>query len=61
MNHDYAHCLDQDKRCPETCFRRQLNDDLRKNPTVVPYGIASWMHFRETGLCQIEKEESDAE
>ena len=53
MNHDYAHCLDQTDNCPKNCFRRQLNDELKKNPIIV----VSWMHFRGTGMCQIEEEE----
>lgn len=57
MNHDYAHCLDQTENCPKNCFRRQLNDELKTNPTIVPMGLVSWMHFRETGMCQIEEEE----
>lgn len=54
MNHDCAHCLDETDACPESCFRKQLNEDLRKNP--VPW--VSWMHFRKDGLCQIEEEEN---
>ena len=58
MNHDYAHCLDQDKHCPKNCFRRQLNDDLKH---IEGHGIGwiSWMHFRGTGMCQIEEEEDE--
>lgn len=57
MNHDYAHCLDQTDNCPKNCFRRQLNDDLKANSTIIPMRIVSWMHFRGTGMCQIEEEE----
>lgn len=53
MNHDYAHCLDQTENCPKKCFRRQLNDELKANPTIV----VSWMHFRGTGMRKIEEEE----
>lgn len=53
MNHDYAHCLDQTENCPKNCFRRQLNDDLKRNPQK----YISWMHFRDSGMCQIEEEE----
>lgn len=38
-------------------FRRQLNEELKRNPTIVPMGLVSWMHFRGTGMCQIEGEE----
>ena len=58
MNHDYAHCLDQTESCPKNCFRRQLNEDLK---TMKDYGMGwiSWMHFRKTGMCQIEEEEDE--
>lgn len=59
MNHDYAHCLDEDSKCPDSCFRKQLNEDLRKHPDAVPFGLTSWMRFREYGMCQIEGEEDD--
>ena len=47
MTHDYAHCLDADKKCPKECFRRQLNEDLKKNPQP----RVSWMHFYGTAEC----------
>lgn len=56
MNHDYAHCLDQTDNCPKNCFRRQLNEELKRNPKIVPMGLVSWMHFRGTGMCEEEEE-----
>lgn len=30
MNHDYAHCLNYAKDCPESCFRAALTADLER-------------------------------
>ena len=52
MNHDYAHCVDQDKTCPESCFRRQLNEDLQRRKAELAYMPVSWMHLRDTTNCK---------
>ena len=53
MNHDYAHCADYEwnkLHCPESCFRRQLTEDLKEHP--VRY--TSWIHFAGTEECPLK-------
>ena len=47
MGHDYEHCLDQTASCPDKCFRKKLNEDLKRNPQP----FVSWMHLKDTKLC----------
>ena len=51
MNHDYAHCLDYRKDCPNECFRAQLTIDLKQRTDLlgIPF---SWMHFEDTEECK---------
>ena len=46
MNHDYAHCSDYCKRCPDSCFRAQLAKDLKNWP--YPVTMAS---LKYTSYC----------
>lgn len=49
MNHDYTHCLDCKPSCPDECFRKQLNDDLKN----ITYPIVlSWSHLKDTDECK---------
>lgn len=51
MNHDYAHCADFRKDCPEDCFWAQLVRDLEK--TKYPPGLwISWMYLGGTEDCK---------
>lgn len=53
MNHDYTHCIDYElnkDRCPKSCFRRELTEDLKEHP--LPY--TSWMHFAGTKDCPLK-------
>lgn len=51
MIHDYTHCLNQDKDCPKECFRRQLNEDLKKKPQTV-MRFVSWANLKGTEECK---------
>ena len=59
MNHDYAHCLDFKPSCPRSCFRARLARDLQANKEQYIGMTFSYMHFRESGLCQIDEEEQE--
>lgn len=54
MNHDYAHCMDFKLDCPKECFRAKLVRDLRRDPTVAPMGMVSWMSFKSLSECKRE-------
>lgn len=49
MNHDATHCFDYDKKkCPKTCYRAQLTEELKH----IPYGLpTSWAMFKYTKNC----------
>lgn len=51
MNHDYAHCLDYDSKCPADCFRAQLTTELKAEPFRRP--VAAWQHFRGGEECPL--------
>ena len=51
MNHDYTHCADFTKRCPEKCFYAQLERDLRKRWRELITKQISYGHFGGTSLC----------
>ena len=62
MNHDATHCADYEKsKCPKTCYRAQLTEDLRKRIYLLP---TSWAHYKGTNYCpkwpKQKKEENDA-
>jgi hypothetical protein len=53
MNHDATHCADYKKnRCPKTCYRAQLTEELRNIVYLLP---TSWSHFEGTKMCPKEE------
>ena len=41
MDHDYAHCGDYNRHCPNDCFRAKITSEaIAKRLTI------SWMHFK---------------
>lgn len=50
MNHDAAHCLACDSRCPEECYRAQLVRELRNLTPCYPFPVA-WSNFEGTNEC----------
>ena len=34
MNHDTTHCLDYCERCPASCYRAALTEDLKHRPDL---------------------------
>lgn len=56
MNHDYAHCADFTQKCPRSCFRAQLERDLKWNSHLYVGMPISYVHFRQAGMCQIDEE-----
>lgn len=53
MNHDVTHCADYKKsRCPKTCYRAQLTEELRNIAYLLP---TSWSHFEGTKMCLKEE------
>lgn len=56
MNHDYTHCSDYCKRCPDSCFRAQLAKDLKNYP--YPVSMASLKH---TSYCPKWPDKGDRE
>ena len=57
MNHDYAHCIDYNKNCPQSCFRGELVRDLNNHPMIK---TVSFMSFKGTDECElIDKSEQE--
>lgn len=56
MNHDYAHCADFTEKCPRQCFRAKLQRDLKKNYADYIGIPISYVHFRESNMCQMDLE-----
>ncbi len=53
MNHDVTHCADYKKsKCPKSCYRAQLTEDLRRRIYLLP---TSWAHFKGTRECPLPK------
>lgn len=52
MNHDASHCLDYKiNKCPKSCYRAQLTQELRERTDLdfrIPF---SWVHFKQTKEC----------
>lgn len=49
MNHDASHCANYDKkRCPKTCYRAQLTEELKHIDYQLP---TSWINFKNTRYC----------
>ena len=59
MNHDYAHCADFTTKCPKNCFRAKLERDLRTNHFTYGGMLISYVHFKESGMCQMDDEGED--
>lgn len=58
MNLNYAHCFDFTEKCPEECFRAQLERELsRKEGDGKPRTI-EYVHFKGTRRCLIAGGES---
>lgn len=54
MNHDVTHCADYKKsRCPKTCYRAQLTEELRNIVYLLP---TSWSHFMGSKYCPLGKD-----
>ena len=57
MNHDYAHCLDYDKKkCPKTCFRANLTEDLNEHSDRYVGMLFTWASFMGTKECKRSEE-----
>ena len=49
MNHDATHCADYQKsKCPPSCYRAQLTEELRHTSYQLP---TSWASFKGTREC----------
>lgn len=61
MNHDATHCNDYKvSKCPKTCYRAQLTQELRDNQYRFLRLPISWANFKGTEECPlITKEESE--
>lgn len=53
MNHDVTHCADHTTRCPKSCFRAQVTEEIKRIYYPFPQ---SWAHFKGTEECPICKE-----
>lgn len=55
MNHDATHCADWDKkRCPKSCYRAKLTEELEKRSDLW-YLPISYSHFWGGGFCPMYK------
>ena len=59
MNHDYEHCLDFTKKCPKKCDRAELERDLKANWVDYIGMPVSYMSFKGSGMCPIDKKGAD--
>lgn len=49
MNHDATHCADYQKsKCPPSCYRAQLTEELRHISYTLP---TSWANYKGTKEC----------
>ena len=55
MNHDYAHCASFTNKCPQSCFRAQLERDLRKRWAEFIGCPISYVDMRGTMNCPITR------
>lgn len=53
MNHDYAHCLDYTRDCPEECFRAQLQRDLEERRSEFIGVPLTCSHLGGTVECKL--------
>lgn len=59
MNHDATHCANYKKnRCPMSCYRAQLTEELKRIPYPLP---VSWAMFEGTKDCPKTGERKDNE
>ena len=57
MNHDATHCTDYKKsRCPKSCYRAQLTQDLFDNWSRFRFLPVSWSNLRWSEECPKERE-----
>ena len=62
MNHDATHCTDYSKsRCPKSCYRAQLTQELFDNWSRFRFFPVSWANFRRSEECPLRKEEKVTE
>lgn len=55
MCHDATHCADVNESCPADCYRKQLDDDLKK---IGGYKWPlSYSNLRETSICPLNRKE----
>lgn len=60
MNHDATHCDDYKvNKCPKTCYRAQLTQDLRDSQYRFLRLPISWVNFKGTKECPLTKEAVD--
>ena len=56
MNHDATHCEDYQKsKCPKSCYRAQLTQDLKDNWSRFWLLPISWASLKGTDECPITK------
>lgn len=56
MNHDATHCADyKKKKCPKTCYRGQLTQELNDNLFTFRFLPISWANFKEGKECPLNK------
>lgn len=48
MNHDATHCANYCSKCPKSCYRAQLAEDLRRIDYRLP---VSYALFKNTEYC----------
>ena len=54
MNHDATHCTDYSKsRCPKSCYRAQLTQDLFDNWLRFRFLPMSWSNYRLSEECPL--------
>lgn len=56
MNHDYAHCIAADSKCPKDCFRFQLTVELSKMRDSLPM---TWSNFEGSEECKRMRKDGD--
>lgn len=56
MNHDATHCEDYRKyKCPKSCYRAQLTQELRDNQYRFLRMPISWASFKGTEECPMSR------
>lgn len=56
MNHDATHCCDYKKsKCPKSCYRAQLTQDLKDNRYRFVGIPLSWANFKGTDECPMRE------